>query len=269
MTGDIVLGGAALFALALGMGVPLILVGMSAGEVLPKVGPWMASVNAFFGVVLLGVAIWIISPIIPVIAQMLLWAALLIISAMYLHALDPLPAGAGKGLRFWKGVGIIALISGIALLVGAYSGSRDILQPLTALRLASEGKTSAPRPDLPFYTVSTVAQLDDHLRQAAGTPVMVDFYAEWCVSCKELDRFTFSDPRVQEKLKTISLVRVDVTEGTMEQAALLKRFQLYGPPGIVFFDGNGNEIQSQRIIGYLDADRFLERLNSVLHGQEG
>jgi thiol:disulfide interchange protein DsbD len=255
-TRDVVLGGAALFALALGMGVPLVAVGTTEGALLPRAGHWMKAVKKFFGVLLLAVAIWIVSPVIPVVAQMLAWAALLIISAMYLHALDPLPHDASGTLRFWKGVGVIALLAGAALVIGALSGSRDPLQPLAGLRAEAE---RARAPELRFERVASLAELDARLK-TTSQPVMLDFYADWCVSCKEMEAFTFSDPKVKAALAGMTLLQVDVTANSPADRELLRRFRLFGPPGIVFFDAKGREIEGLRVIGFQGADRFLETL---------
>lgn len=267
-TGDVVLGGSALFVMALGMGVPLLLLGASAGALLPKSGPWMESIKQFFGVLLLGVAIWLISPVISEVVHMLLWAALLIISAIYLHAIDPLPEKASGLKRFLKGVGVIALLTGVALLIGVLSGSRDVLQPLSKLNMAGlETESSAnvgPGGHLQFQRVKSVAQLDEYIRQSKDQYVMVDFYADWCISCKEMERFTFTDAKVQDRLKDVVLLQIDVTDGTPDDAALLKRFNLFGPPGILFIDREGNEIPDIKIIGFQNKDDFLTILNAVL-----
>ncbi len=259
-TRDAMLGGTALLAMALGMGVPLVIVGVSEGAFLPRSGPWMKTVKQVFGVLLLAVSVWIISPVIPVAVQLLAWAALLIASAMYLRAIDPLPHDASGYARLWKGAGVIALLAGAALVVGALSGARDPLQPLSGLRY-SAGSEAAPGP-VRFERVKNLAELESRLR-TAGRPVMLDFYAEWCVSCKEMDRFTFSDSRVQSRLAGMLLVQADVTQNTIEDQALLKRFRLFGPPGIIFFDASGREIEGLRVIGYQSADRFLQTLEAA------
>ena len=267
-TGDVVLGGSALFVMALGMGVPLLLLCTSAGALLPKSGPWMESIKQFFGVLLLGVAIWLISPVISEVVHMLLWAALLIISAIYLHAIDPLPEKASGLKRFLKGIGVIALLTGIALLIGVLSGSRDILQPLSKLNIAGveAGSPANVNQDghLQFQRVKSVAELDEFIRQSKDQYVMVDFYADWCISCKEMERFTFTDAKVQDRLKDVVLLQIDVTDGTPDDAALLKRFNLFGPPGILFIDRQGDEIPDIRIIGFQNKDDFLTILNAVL-----
>jgi thiol:disulfide interchange protein DsbD len=253
-TRDVALGGAALFAMALGMGVPLIAVGVSEGALLPKAGPWMARVKAFFGVLLLAVAIWIISPVLPAGVSMLAWAALLVGSGVFLRAVDRLPADARTPARLAKAVGILSLVAGLALLVGALAGSRDPLRPLAGL----VGGSAVAGP-LAFQRVDSPAELDAALR-APGRPVMLDFYADWCVSCKEMEAFTFSDARVRQKLDAMLLLKADVTANDDGHKALLKRFSLFGPPGIIFFDAQGREIRGLRVIGYQDADRFLETL---------
>jgi thiol:disulfide interchange protein DsbD len=265
-TRDVVLGGAALFSLALGMGVPLIAVGVTEGALLPKSGHWMKAVKQFFGFLLLGLAIWIVAPVIPAALHMAAWAALLIIGAMYLHALDPLPHDASGSARFFKGVGVIALLAGAALVVGALSGSRDVLQPLAGLRVAEPsaapsvpGAPNVAAEGVRFERVATVAELDARLK-TVSQPVMLDFYADWCVSCKEMERFTFADPKVKAELAQMVLLQVDVTRNTPEDQRLLKRYRLFGPPGIIFFDKGGREIPGLRVIGFQSADKFLRSL---------
>ena len=259
---DVVLGGSALFAMALGMGVPLLAVGASAGALLPKAGPWMGTVNRILGSLLLAVAIYLVSPFLPLSVQMFLWAALLIVTAIFLRAIDPLPPGAHGFLRFAKGLGIIALLAGVAYLVGAFSGARDLLQPLSGLRVAAGESGHA---ETPFARVNNAAELDARIREAAGRPVMLDFYADWCISCKEMERFTFSDERVRTRFREMVLLQADVTANNADHVALLKRFRLFGPPGIIFFDREGREISGLRVIGYQSADRFVVALDQALN----
>jgi thiol:disulfide interchange protein DsbD len=260
-TSDVVLGGVSLFSLAIGMGMPLLLIGLSAGALLPRAGGWMDAVKRFFGVALLAVAIWLISPVISEIVQMLLWAALLIISSMFLHALEPLAVNAKGFARFWKGVGVMAMIAGIALLLGAMGGSRDLLQPLSVFQGGAGGAVQNTS-HLAFQRVRNNAELDAAIA-SAGRPVMLDFYADWCVSCKEMEKFTFTDAQVQAKLKDVLLLQADVTANSADDKALLARFKLFGPPGIVFFDKSGAEI-AYRVVGYEPAAKFLDSLNKAL-----
>ncbi len=262
-TRDVLLGGTALFAMALGMGVPLVAVGVSEGALLPKSGAWMKSVKKFFGALLLGVAIWIVSPVLPVMVAMLAWAALLVGSGVFLRAIDPLPADAQGAARLAKAAGIMALVAGTALLVGALAGSRDLLRPLAGL-MNAEAPDAAP---VRFIRVASAAALDERL-QAPGRPVMLDFYADWCVSCKEMESFTFSDPRVKATLGGMLLLQADVTANNEAAKLLLKRFSLFGPPGIIFFDAQGREIRGLRVIGYQNADRFLKTLELAKMGSE-
>lgn len=256
---DVVLGGVALFSLSLGMGTPLLLIGASAGTLLPKVGSWMNAVRNLFGVLMLGMALWLITPIIPVSLQLALWAALLIVPAIFMHALDPLPVNAKPALRFWKGIALMLLITGLALLIGALSGAKSPLQPLSGLKSASSA--SEQHRSLNFQTIHSLAELEAALQNAQGKPVMLDFYADWCVACKELEQFTFSDARVQNALKDTVLLQADVTSNNMDDKALLQRFNLFGPPGIIFFDAQSREETSLKVVGYKNAEDFLQTLN--------
>ena len=258
-TGDAVLGGWALFAMGLGMGAPLLAVGVASRSLLPKVGPWMEGVKKAFGVMLLAVALWMITPVIPPLAMMLGWAALLLFSAIFLHAIDPLPPQARGWQRFWKGVGVVLLLAGAAILVGALAGSRDPLQPLSVLRAQAAAPFNVPQ----FEKVNSVAELDARLA-ATDRPVLLDFYADWCVSCKEMERFTFTDAGVAERMGRMLLLKADVTANTEEHKALLKRFGLFGPPGIIFFDAAGKEREGMRVVGFMKATPFATVLDRAL-----
>ena len=262
-TGDAALGGSALFVMSLGMGAPLLLVGAFSRSLLPKSGPWMDGVTKFFGVVMLATALWLVSPVIPLWLQMLGWALLLMIPAIYLHALDPLPPQAHGWQRLGKGLGVVLLLSGAAMLMGVLGGARDPLQPLGFLR---GGGLAAEAPAPTFERVASVERLDARLAEAkaAGRPVMLDFYADWCVSCKEMERFTFAEPKVAARLKQFLLLQADVTANSPDDAALLKRFGLFGPPGIIFFDAGGRELVDLRVIGFQSAEKFLPTLERVL-----
>ena len=259
-THDAVLGGVALFALALGMGAPLLLIGTSAGVLLPRAGAWMDGVKRFFGVLLLALAIWIVQPLLPAAVQMLLWGILLVLSASYLRVLDSLPHNARGSHKLLKGIGLLALLLGIAYLVGALSGARDILRPLDAVCSACKADTqTAPA----FSRIKDTAELDQRLKKSNGKIVMLDFYADWCVSCKEMERFTFADPAVQAKLNSAIVLQADVTANSSADKELLKKFGLYGPPAILFFDPEGHEMSDLRVVGYQDSGQFLNTLQRV------
>ena len=253
-THDALLGGVALFSLAIGMGVPLLLVGASAGALLPKAGAWMEAIKNIFGVMMLAVAIWLISSLLPLAVVMLLWAALLILSAVYLHAFDALPVNSKGWNKLGKGIGIIILLLGISLLIGALSGARDILRPLGAL---GGGQAVLQTPHLQFERVKNLAELDARVAQARGKTVMLDFYADWCVSCKEMENITFADARVQAQLKNTLLLQIDLTANSDDDKAVLKRYALFGPPAILFFDRQGKELADFRVIGYQNPEQFL------------
>jgi thiol:disulfide interchange protein DsbD len=252
-THDALLGGVALFALAMGMGVPLLLVGASAGALLPKAGAWMEAIKNIFGVMMLGVAIWLVSSLLPLGVAMALWAALLILSAVYLHALDALPHNASGWNKLGKGIGIIVLLLGIALLIGALSGARDIMRPLSSLG----GGQAAAQSQMQFERVKNLAELDARVAQAHGKTVMLDLYADWCVSCKEMENITFADAKVQAQLKNTLLLQIDLTANNDDDKALLKRYALFGPPAILFFDRQGSELSDFRVIGYQNPEQFL------------
>jgi len=215
----------------------------------------MDAIKRFFGVLLLGVAIWLTSSLVTAQVYMLLWAVLLIVCAIYVLALLRITS---TYARLWKGAGVIALVAGVALLIGAFSGEQGIFHSLAQLT-----GTANPVQKLEFQRVKNNAVLDQAISQARGRYVMLDFYADWCVSCKEMELSTFSDAAVQARLKTMQLLQADVTANTADDAALLKRFVLFGPPGILFFDEQGNEIKT-RVIGYQNPEKFLVTLNSVM-----
>ncbi|CAG2136294.1 Thiol:disulfide interchange protein DsbD [Cupriavidus campinensis] len=265
-TGDAFTGGAALFAMAIGMGVPLVLVGVGAGNLLPRAGKWMEATKRFFGFLLLGVALWMVTPVAPVWAVMAAWAALLIVAAVYLGAFDALGPDPRGLMRLGKGLGLLAALAGAIQLVGLASGGRDPLQPLSHLGLVSAGAASQVRADhIRFERIRSVAELDARVAQAAasGRPVLLDFYADWCVSCKEMEKLTFPDAKVRARLADVVLLQADVTANNADDRALLKRFGLFGPPGIILFGPDGRE-RPVRVIGYQSATRFLDSLERAL-----
>ncbi|MBC3907573.1 protein-disulfide reductase DsbD [Undibacterium umbellatum] len=246
-TRDVVVGGSALFAMAMGMSVPLLLVGISAGSLLPRAGMWMESIKRFFGVLMLAMALWMISPVIPAWSQMLGWAILLLAYAIYQLFFH-------RSGMFAKAVAVMFSLLGAVQLVGVATGGRDVFSPVAHLY---GGSTEHVK----FTRVRSIAELDAALAQSKGKTVMLDFYADWCVSCKEMEKLTFPETKVKAKLDNMLLLQVDVTANNADDKALLKRFGLFGPPGIIFFDAQGKEIPRQRVIGYQNADKFLQSLN--------
>lgn len=251
-TRDVVIGGSALFAMAVGMSVPLLLVGVSAGTLLPRAGAWMDAVKRFFGVLQLGVAWWLVSPVLPGAVQMLGWTVLFVGYGMYLLV------GKSGAQNAWvaKAFGLVFAVLGAMQLVGVASGGRDPLAPLAHL---GGGQVHAQ----PFTRVKTVAQLDAALAQLGGKPALLDFYADWCVSCIEMEKLTFVDPAVREKMGQAVLLQVDVTANDADDKAMLKRFQLFGPPGIIMFNPQGQEIAQSRVIGFQNAATFLTSLRKL------
>ncbi len=264
-TGDALLGGSALFALSMGMGVPLLLIGAASGNILPRAGTWMEAVKAVFGVMLLGVAIWMVDRIVPAYVSMLLWAVLLIGSAIYMGALEPLKQRGWSAL--WKTIGWILLLLGALQIIGVASGGRDVLQPLAHLQGSSNGVTTQASKTELFTKVKTGEQLDAAIANAQqqGKSVVIDVYADWCVSCKELDKFTFTDSGVQATLANSVNLKVDITDNTELDKALLKKYSLVGPPAILFFNPQGEEQSAQRIIGFVNAETFIKKAQKALN----
>jgi thiol:disulfide interchange protein DsbD len=261
-TGDAVLGGLALFALSMGMGTPVLAFGTSAGRLFPKAGSWMATVKAVFGVLLIGVAIYLLERILPEWITILLWAGLLVVCAIYMGALEVISSGASGWRRLWKGTGLVMLIYGVLLMVGVAAGGGDLFQPLRDLG----GNTGArSTQSLSFKPVKGLDGLQVQLRQASSLQktVMLDFYADWCVSCKEWEKFTFSDAGVQEALADSVLLKADVTANDMLDQELLRSLRLFGPPAILFFGPNGEERRQYRVVGYMDAEQFRSHVGNA------
>ena len=248
-TRDVIVGGAAMFAIAIGMGVPLLLLGISAGSLLPRAGIWMENIKRFFGVLMLAMALWMISPVIPVWLQMLGWATLLIAYAgyqLFFHR------SGVPGKLVAAAFGVLGLLQ----LVGVATGGRDIYAPVAHLfGTQTHGAV--------FVRVRNVAELDAALAQSKGKTAMLDFYADWCVSCKEMEKLTFTDAKVKAKMDAMLLLQVDVTANNEDDKEMLKRFKLFGPPGIIFFNNQGMEIPDSRVVGFQNAEKFLQSLSRI------
>ncbi|ODP33567.1 thiol:disulfide interchange protein [Pandoraea sp. ISTKB] len=264
-TGDAVFGGATLFSLSLGMGLPLVILAGGGGALLPRAGAWMDGVKRFFGFLLLGVALWIVRPLLATPVLLLGAGVLLLVAAAFMRVFDNLPDGASGARRLLKGLGVAVALLGAVALVGAAAGARDPLTPLAGLSTVASGSANAGAPTtegVKFQRVRSTAELDQVVA-TAGRPVMFDFYADWCISCKEMERFVFTDPRVKARLDQMVLVQADVTANNADDQALLKRFGLFGPPGIIFFDANGKEVAGTRVIGAQSAEQFLRSLDKA------
>jgi thiol:disulfide interchange protein DsbD len=261
-TGQIARGAGALYATGLGMGVPLLIVGASAGSLLPKVGPWMDTVKSLFGVLFLGVAVYLVSPLLPGAVVMLLWSLLTVLAGFWVFSLkerDGTPMAAPL-----RALGLVALVYGILLLIGAASGSKDPLQPLDRLS-AGGGGAGTQEHAIAFQRIKTVADLESAVAaaKAAGRPVMLDFYADWCVSCKEMEKYTFPDPGVQSALANAVLLQADVTANDDDDKALMTRFEIYGPPTIAFYGADGVERKDFRLVGFVPAERFRDHVQAA------
>ena len=262
-TGDPYFGGLALFALSLGMGAPLIAIGTSAGKLLPKAGAWMDTVKAVFGISLLMVAIWMIRSIVSEQVVMFLSATLMIVSAVYMGALDGLKAEATGWTRFWKGTGLVIFLYGVILMLGAASGSASILSPLKGV--VSNGASLVTEQHLQFKKIKGVEGLNKALAEAKAQnkSVMLDFYADWCVSCKEMESLTFTDPAVQSALANTVLLQADVTANDEQDKSLYKHFKIIGPPAIIFYDAQGEELKPYQVVGYMPADKFSNHISQA------
>ena len=261
-TGSAFLGGSALFFMGMGMGMPLLLLGASAGKLLPKAGAWLYATKAVFGVLMLGVAIWMLSRILPPAITIILWAMLLILPSIYLNAIDTLPENSSGWRKLWKGIGLMMLAYGLILLIGFSMGNNNPLKPLQGFAI---NKAEAAEAGLVFERVKSLAALESKLQQAKANhqPVMLDFYADWCISCKEMEAYTFTEPKVKQALKGFVLLQADVTENSEDDKALLAKYKLVGPPAIIFFGNDMLEKAAHRVIGYQDADTFIKTLQGV------
>ncbi len=266
-SGDAVLGGAALFVLSLGMGVPLILFGISAGKLLPRAGAWMAAVKAVFGVGLLALAIWMLQRILPGAIIMLLWGVLAIGCAVFLGALRRTEAGDSGWRKLWQAVGIVLMTLGVVEVIGSLAGGDDWQRPLSGILAGSQ--PSSVESHTPFTAIKSVADLQQQLAGAAeqGRGAMLDFYADWCVECKRMERNTFPDPGVASLMDRMRLVQADVTANDDVDQELMRKFGIIGPPAILFFDRSGREMPGYRLVGYFDPEEFSAHLQQVLAAQ--
>jgi thiol:disulfide interchange protein DsbD len=256
-SGDMLRGGTALFALSLGMGAPLLLVGASAGKLLPKAGPWMVAVKNGFGFMMLGLAIWMLSRILPGAVTLAMWGVLALMAGVFLGGLTTITTDSSGTEKLGKGFGLIAVLYGAIMLLGSLSGGQNPLQPLAALSVGGTAASHAEN-ELEFQRIKTVEDLDRALADAAGQgkTAMLDFYADWCVSCKEMEAYTFTDAGVQQTLSNTVLLQADVTANDDKDQELLERFGVFGPPTIIFFGNDGQQRNGYEVVGYMKADAF-------------
>jgi thiol:disulfide interchange protein DsbD len=263
-SGDVVRGSTALFTLSMGMGTPLLIAGASAGTLLPKVGPWMNTVKGAFGVLMLGMAVWMLDRVLPGTVTLVLWALLVFMSGVFLGAFEPLPANPPPARRIAKGAGVLACLYGALLLIGATLGGDDPLKPLAQFSTGALGRESG-RSELEWRDVANVAQLEAALAEAraAARPVMIDFTADWCTVCKELEKYTFSEPTVVAALEPFMLLRADGSAYDDDDAALLKYFEAYGYPTVAFYDASGRRQDGFELASFVPADEFLPHVRRL------
>jgi thiol:disulfide interchange protein DsbD len=263
-SGDALLGGTALFAMSIGMGVPLIVFGVSAGKFVPRAGAWMEAVKAVFGVGLLALAIWMLERILPGSVIMLLWGMLAVACAVYLGALERIEAGASGWKRLWKSLGLVLLVLGILEIIGAATGGDYWLRPLEGIR--NTGGLNATSTHVEFRRIKSLDELNLALTPSAGggKGTLLDFYADWCVECKRMERNTFPESRVQALLSQLQPLQADVTANDETDQALMKAFGIIGPPAILFFDRHGEEMRDYRLVGYFTPDEFASHLEKVI-----
>jgi thiol:disulfide interchange protein DsbD len=263
-SGDYLRGGVALFAMALGMGAPLLLVGAAQGKFLPKVGPWMMAVKGAFGFMLLGLAIWMLSRFLPGSLVLAMWAVLAVMTGVFMGGLTSLTPESSAGQKTGKGLGFLLIVYGLLMLLGSLTGGSNPLKPLSSVNLGG-GVAIVEDEHLEFTRIKTVDDLDRELEAAvaAGKTAMLDFYADWCVSCIEMEEYTFTDANVQAALSNTAVLQADVTANDDQDKELLARFGVFGPPTIIFFGTDGQQRHGYEVVGYMKADDFVAHLNKA------
>ena len=269
-TGDPLLGGAALFVMSLGMGIPLIVIGTSAGKIMPRAGVWMDTVKAVFGVMMLGVAVWMLERVLPEIIIMWLWALLIFTSGVYMGALTPIHENTTGWARLWKSLGLVLMLYASLLIIGASSGNTDYTHPLKGSSMHTSGSPSAPQ-HVAFEKIKSITDLDQKLALAKNQnrPVMLDFYADWCTYCKSMENTTFKSPKVLTSLNNFIILQADVTAMDDKDKALLKEYQIPAPPAILFFTPQtgtslAEEKRNFRVVGYKNGDDFAQHVNHFM-----
>jgi thiol:disulfide interchange protein DsbD len=262
---DWVRGGVALFAMSLGMGAPLLAVGAAQGKLLPKAGPWMVAIKGAFGFMMLGLAIWMLGRILPGSVTMTLWAALVFMGGVFMGGLTTLTPESSVPQKLGKGLGLLAILYGIVLFLGAMTGGSNPLRPLASIDFGAGGVMVAEEQHLEFQRIKTVADLDREIALAAraGKTAMLDFYADWCVSCIEMEEYTFTEQVVHDVLANSVLLQADVTANDEQDQELLQRFGVFGPPTIIFFNDQGVQVQGYEVVGFMNAEDFAAHIEKT------
>ncbi len=267
--GDVMLGFLSMFIMGLGLGLPLIFVGTSHGKFLPKAGGWMDTVKYAAGVVLLAIALLFLERVsfVSAMAIMLAWSALLIISGIYMGAFEQIKEGSSGWFKLWKGLGLVFILYGAIVMLGGLTGARNVSDPLHGSKLTMGGGSHA-QAELGFKHIKTVEDLNRELElaKATGKYVMLDFYADWCLYCKEFEDYVFTTPEVQSLLADFVLLQADVTDNDELDQALLTHTKVIAPPAILFWAANGEEKTKYRIVGSMDAKQFIDHVNLILKG---
>ena len=260
-SGNALFGGLALFTMGLGMGVPLLLIGASSGKILPRPGAWMDKIKTLFGFIMLIMAVWLSARVLGTMAELLLYGVIGVFASVFFGAFDATNNEQSGGKKLLKGAALLVFIYSVLLIVGSFSGAKSALNPLEGFKSTSPGvNLSKNEPN--FIAVSNLTELENAIK-SSSKPVLIDFYATWCASCNELDEITFKDEAVLKKLANFTLLRVDVTKNSNDDAQIMKKFGLIGPPAILFFRANSDaqdELKNARLIGFYPPEKFLAHL---------
>jgi len=261
-SGNALFGGLALFTMGLGMGVPLLLIGASSGKILPRPGAWMDKIKTIFGFIMLIMAVWLSARVLGAMAELLLYGVIGVFASVFFGAFDATSSEQSDGKKLLKGAALLAFIYSVLLIVGSFSGARSALNPLEGFKNSGGAGVNLSKNEPNFIAVSNLTELENAVK-SSSKPVLIDFYATWCASCNELDEITFKDEAVLKKLENFTLLRVDVTKNSSDDAQIMKKFELIGPPAILFFRAGSraqDELKNARLIGFYPPEKFLAHL---------
>ena len=261
-SGNALFGGLALFTMGLGMGVPLLLIGASSGKILPRPGAWMDKIKTLFGFIMLIMAVWLSARVMGARAELLLYGVIGVFASVFFGAFDATNGERSDGKKLLKGTALLAFIYSVLLIAGSFSGAKSALNPLEGFKNVGGAGVNLSKNEPNFITVSNLAELENAVK-SSSKPVLIDFYATWCASCNELDEITFKDETVLKKLENFTLLRADVTKNSSDNAQIMKKFGLIGPPAILFFRAGSDaqdELKNARLIGFYPPEKFLAHL---------